>query len=265
LGRFLIKTEFSKPLEFSSQQVAANTNTAVVLSWPTIDPGIIKEGTSYIRLRISNFDSRAVSNDLPGTPEDDRSIIALNNGETEDYLIQTALPVNIVSFSVKSQEQSTQVLWATTQETNSERFEIEHRLNGSTWNKIGEIASHQESSDMKNYSFLHTNPSGGANYYRLKMIDKDNSFAYSRIRSIHFDTKNEFNVYPNPVTDKLLFKNFERIKEVTLYNPSGKQVFRKKNVSVQGIDVNSLPVGNYTVEVIQVDGTQKKHNILITR
>ncbi|MCE7044215.1 CshA/CshB family fibrillar adhesin-related protein [Dyadobacter sp. CY312] len=256
---------FFDPSEFASAQVAANTITNATLSWPTILPGTIIDGTTYIRLRISNFDSRDVLNDLPGTPEDERSIIVLNNGETEDYVIQTALPVNLVSFAVKAEGQTTQISWSTTEETNSDRFEIEYRMYGRNWDKVGVVASNRESREKKNYSFIHATPSNGENLYRLKMIDKDGSFAYSRIRSVKFEQALELTAYPNPVREKLLIKNYDIIKEVTLYNISGLVVYSGMPVFAQGIDVSRLSAGLYHLKITLSDGTQSVQKIVIAR
>lgn len=61
-------------------------------------------------------------------------------------------------------------------------------------------------------------PSGGLNYYRLKIKDQDNT--YSDISSLVFGQGSAAYTYPNPVSDELhlQMKDWSRVSGVTLYN-----------------------------------------------
>jgi hypothetical protein len=56
----------------------------------------------------------------------------------------------------------------------------------------------------RNYLFSDKDPLNNNNLYRLKVIDKDETFAYSKIRQINFKDILNIAVYSNPVTDRYL-------------------------------------------------------------
>ena len=177
------------------------------------------------------------------------------------------LPVTLVSFTARKEttgEQGVAILnWATTEETNSDRFDIERSSDAKTWKTIGKKTSGGESKVLKTYDFTDQNPVGGINYYRLRMVDKDATFAYSRIQSVEFGTKIELNAYPNPVSEALLFKNYEQIQQVILYNVSGLKTFQSNKVTERGIDISKLTPGIYTVSVTLADGTHQTSKVIV--
>lgn len=177
----------------------------------------------------------------------------------------TPLPVTLTNFTITKEGQTSHLSWSTTAETNSDRFEIERSQRGKDWNKIGTVASHGESKELKDYEFTDEAPMNGENLYRLKMVDLDETFAYSRIRSISFDPGMEISAYPNPVSDRLLFSKPDMVKNVTLWSSAGQQMLRSDRVNTRGIDVSKLPVGVYSVKVTSANGTTTTRSISIVR
>jgi hypothetical protein len=175
------------------------------------------------------------------------------------------LPVTLVSFDAVKQESSSLLTWATTEETNSDRFEVQRSIDAKNWDKIGTLPSGGESKVLRTYQFQDQAPANGLNYYRLKMVDRDETFAYSRIRSVEFSTKPGLNVFPNPASDRLLIGGYGQVKEVTLYNAAGVKMLRNKMISAQGIDVSKILPGVYAVELKLVNGSTQASKILITR
>ncbi len=179
--------------------------------------------------------------------------------------LNTPLPVTLTSFKATAENSTALLTWTTTSETNSDRFEVEHSLNGKTWNRIGTVTSYGESKVQRSYSFVDVNPARGQNLYRLKMVDKDETFAYSSLRNVTFEAGAEITTYPNPVTDKLLISNYAKVKEVSLNNTSGTKLLQKEKVSSEGVDVSSLKPGIYIVTLTLFDGTISTHKVAVTR
>lgn len=120
-----------------------------------------------------------------------------------------ALPVELVSFNARKKpgegaEKDVLLEWETTSEENFDHFDIElavgneaYRVNNFT--KIGEVFGSGGLKTSRNYTFMDTdNLKSGARYYRLKMVDNDSTYAYSRVRPVVFEEQKEWNVYPNP-------------------------------------------------------------------
>jgi hypothetical protein len=71
------------------------------------------------------------------------------------------------------------------------------------WNALGKVKAATESRAHLDYSFQDAASREGIQYYRLKMVDLDGSFAYSAIRSIDLRSTELISAYPNPVVDKV--------------------------------------------------------------
>ncbi|MEO6684768.1 MAG: T9SS type A sorting domain-containing protein [Dyadobacter sp.] len=168
------------------------------------------------------------------------------------------LPVTLAAFNVTREGQTALLSWSTTSEANSDRFDIEHSLNAKNWNLLSSVNSKGESSILEKYSYIDTDPSEGENFYRLKMIDRDGTFAYSRIQSITFDgTLDKSMIYPNPASDylKLNVSDLRKIKSVKIYDLNGRAVYTASgNGLTKTIDIKKVSTGLYVVEVVNVNG-----------
>ena len=185
--------------------------------------------------------------------------ISLDNNTATNK--EVALPVTLVSFDVKKGENASAMLtWATTSETNSDRFEIQRSQNGKTWIQIASMASGGESKELLSYSFTDLAPRSGNNLYRLRMVDKDETFAFSRIRSINLQSDHKTALYPNPAIDHLsvLTSDLDKIERVQFLDITGKPMLDKKRAGSQVIsefNIHSFPAGLYIVKVTFSDGS----------
>ena len=182
---------------------------------------------------------------------------------------EVSLPVTLVTFEVKKGENASAMLtWATTSETNSDRFEIQRSQNGKTWIKIGNVFSSGESKQLLSYYFADQTPFSGNNLYRLKMIDKDETFAFSRIRSINLQLDNKTALYPNPAIDRLtvLTSDLDKIERVQFMNVSGKLLLDQKRAGssdvISEFNINTFPAGLYIVRVTYADGSVDKAKVV---
>ncbi len=179
-----------------------------------------------------------------------------------------SLPVTLTSFSVTKENAdisgTATLKWTTTMETNSDHFAVERSMDGKIWKVIGIQPSHVTSSQLQSYTFSDSNPESGLNYYRLKMVDRDNTFAYSRIQSAEFGSVS-LNVYPNPVSERLFIKNFSKVKSVIIRNSAGAVVYQNKAITADGVDVSILNNGLYIVNMIHTDGSSSAQNVIINK
>jgi uncharacterized protein YjiK len=178
------------------------------------------------------------------------------------------LPVKLIRFHVTKEEiglNGVVILdWATTEENNSDRFEIERSKDGNIWNVIGSEQSHGESNTLRGYDFTDNSPAQGNNYYRLKLIDKDGAFAYSRILNAEFGAS-VLTAYPNPVSERLFIKNSSKVQLVIVYNAVGLKMVEKQVVTSEGMDISQLDAGLYTVRIVLTDGTGSTQKVAVIR
>ncbi|MHA2100020.1 MAG: metallophosphoesterase [Candidatus Kariarchaeaceae archaeon] len=126
------------------------------------------------------------------------------DGEVIDSTIITdsALPVELNSFNGKYVDNSIILNWKTETEVNNYGFELERYLGSYPWEKIAFIQGNGNSSSPIFYSHTDSDIKNSSVYhYRLKQIDTDGSFSYSREISITVDIPLYFLLsqnYPNP-------------------------------------------------------------------
>lgn len=178
----------------------------------------------------------------------------------------SALPVRLAEFVVFPEGKLALLNWATASEENTDRFEAEHSLDGRTWKGIGTRAAAGESSRIVRYSLVHENPAGGANYYRLRMIDKDNTQAFSPVRSVVIDKPLEVSVYPNPVAGgKLFVSGAAEIASVEIVTAAGLVVRNFRNGFDAGMDTGGLAPGAYLVKITAKEGSTVSRRMTVAR
>lgn len=95
------------------------------------------------------------------------------------------LPVNLLYFAVEKQGTNARLKWTTTDEVNFDHFVVERSLDGRNYTALGIVQS-RHSPLESSYSFDDniSGFSGQRIYYRLRQVDIDNSFRYSRVLTL---------------------------------------------------------------------------------
>jgi hypothetical protein len=174
------------------------------------------------------------------------------------------LPVKLISFKAVKENNTSLLTWTTSEEVNSESFNIEHSIEGKKWRTIGIVAASGETKNITtHYTYTDISPAKGQNLYRLKMIDcaanhQDQTFAYSRIVSVNFNSETMVMTYPNPATDKITItaNDWGDVKSVRILNNSGKTVYHSDSPEAE-INVQNLSSGSYIIGLTRANGEQE--------
>lgn len=112
-----------------------------------------------------------------------------------------ALPVKFINASATLLDQKTALVkWQVAiPMENAAAFEVEYSIDGTNWKKAGGLMI--DNQNKANWQFTHTGIPTGNLYYRIKQIDKDGSFTYSRIIVLKNKTGNSYVIYPNPANN----------------------------------------------------------------
>ena len=118
----------------------------------------------------------------------------------------SALPVELSSFSAIVKGDEVELNWQTATEVNNYGFEVERQIlnqvQNDNWEKIDFVAGHGNSNSPKDYSFIDQEKvAERSRSYRLKQIDIDGKYEYSKEIEIDLGMPNEFSLsqnYPNP-------------------------------------------------------------------
>lgn len=184
--------------------------------------------------------------------------------DTVVFDITCALPVDLTDFTVTKQATSVVLDWSTGSESNNRGFEIEHSIDGNSWQKIAFQASKAAAGNSVSplaYQYKHTDPASGTNYYRLKQVDLDGKWKYSPVRQVKMNGHNMI-VYPNPARDKIIIKGLTGNETIQLFDISGTKVKQiKSRLQQESIGISDLREGIYQVVIITPDGLTSSYRI----
>ncbi len=189
----------------------------------------------------------------------------------------TVLSVSFISVKAYQQQRNNVIEWATADEASDNvlRYEVERSSNGQSFSLIGSATS-VNSNGVSNYKWIDAAPLSGDNYYRIKIINRNNSIIkYSSVVVIKSTVTNvKASVYPNPVTSNGLFTVQLNNTEggtyfISMFNTAGQLVFTKDiqhtgGSSSQQVQLNNnLSKGIYTITIASSKETIFKENIVI--
>jgi FG-GAP repeat/Secretion system C-terminal sorting domain len=181
------------------------------------------------------------------------------------------LPITLLDFTGQAQGTESLLKWSTAQEENSDYFSVERSRDGQNFTAIGQVSAASNSDQTTNYSFTDPSPVTGNNYYRLNMVNRDGTSAYSGVVVVNFNPSAQVVVvYPNPAhgSFQLLFRNMPAGSYgLTLLNAAGQTVMAKtmqaSSPTSYSETVNlglNLAAGTYLVRIVD-----SQRNAYITR
>ena len=148
-----------------------------------------------------------------------------------------ALPVRWVSFEGRLDDQRRAVLTWKTEETNVLHYEVERSVDAKEFHATGTVTAGGTGSGQ----YSHTDPAAvsGRIYYRIRQVDLDGTFSYSRIISLAAEGQNKLFAYPNPAKDRTMIElGPEYIgSKVRLLSPAG-TVMQQAIVTERAISIS---------------------------
>lgn len=170
------------------------------------------------------------------------------------------VPVTLLSFSGRWQQNSVVLNWSVENEINFSRYEIERSINTTNFNNMGAVNANGSSTAIS-YQFTDDNvATSNIFYYRLKMIDLDGSYRYSNQVVLRKDAITEsriVSVNPNPFVQTLTIQyeaaSTEKIN-AGIYNSKGQLVQQMNFSTTEGInqfyiDGTKLSAGIYMLRL----------------
>lgn len=239
------------------------------LSWPT---GGVTVALTPLSLKVDP-DESGNSISIP--------FAAINNVCIQSSLValkvnlkpSNPLPVSLTQFEGVISEKQVLLKWATVEETGSDYFVVERSLDAKSWNEIGTLPAHKESDVIVKYELNDAYPVGGLNYYRLKMVDRDGSYAYSDIKVVRFGNGGLLALsYPNPVSNELFIESTYLIgaQGFQISDVQGRLLLNESLVTTavtklekRAVNVSDWNEGVYLVTVICKDGSRIQDRVII--
>ena len=92
-----------------------------------------------------------------------------------------ALPVELGDFRGQAVRGTNLLEWTSLSEENTAFFELQRSADATRFRTIAEVKAAGYSLEEQEYEYSDRQPLNGTNYYRLKMVDRDGSFQFSKI------------------------------------------------------------------------------------
>jgi hypothetical protein len=165
-----------------------------------------------------------------------------------EAVYSSTLPLHLASFSGISNGHSNILQWQTTNEVNTQSFDVERSTDGRHFSVIGSIAS-ANNSGTNLYSYTDNSISHPVYFYRLKMTDQDGNFTYSKIIKTEKGSTGKLEIFPNPVTNNLSISGLNamgNLEIMTLHGASLKRLSITGNT--QTINLANYPAGMYILK-----------------
>ncbi|MEY5048727.1 MAG: hypothetical protein RLZZ175_2086 [Bacteroidota bacterium] len=208
---------------------------------------------------VSSFSNITVTATSPGAGN---TVGAYQTSEFSRCL--EILPVSFLNVSAKNITSGVLVKWQTASETNNDYFVVERSTDGRNFEVISsQIDGAGTTNNINSYTFIDKNPKEGVNYYRIKQVDFDAKFDYSKVVAVNTGGSTIISISPNPTANDAILKILAEesgIYQVAIYDALGK-VYFTTSVEVYGgsgeykLNLNNLSKGVYFLHVTSENTT----------
>jgi hypothetical protein len=192
--------------------------------------------------------------------------------------ITDPVPVELTTFAATTIGSTVKLNWNTATEVNNYGFDVERcalSAERQAWNKIGFVEGNGNSNSPKDYSYEDKNLIAGKYSYRLKQIDNDGQFEYSKTIAVDFNGVKKFELsqnYPNPFNPSTTIKfNLPEAGNVklTLFNILGQELktlvneFKESGGHTVNFDASDLNSGMYIYKIESGSFTRTRKMTLV--
>lgn len=172
------------------------------------------------------------------------------------------LPLKLVSFNAvyNSGNHAADISWQTSNEINTRLFDIQKSEDAIVFKTIGQKNATGNTSATVTYNYMDKHPFKTDQeyaFYRLKLIDNNRSYTYSKTVRLKSDQQSSLAIYPNPAAKQLTFSfNAER-DEATFFSITdtkgnkmvSQNIILKKGNNSFSVNISFLAPGTYIVYI----------------
>jgi len=143
----------------------------------------------------------------------------------------TTAPLDFVRFKAENTKSGTQLTWEVDNVVNNSHFEI---LKGNDPNELKSVGRIEEVKGQLHYQFLDRQIDNETAYYKVKQVDLDGRFSYSKMLDVKssLDLKHLV-IYPNPVGQN---------EYITIESDQGYQIFNSSGMMLKSGTEKSIKI-----------------------
>lgn len=194
--------------------------------------------------------------------------------------INVIVPLKMMSYELRvmsetrngNNEKQVTSNWTTANEINVSHFNVQRSENGKDFINVGRVKAQNKNYNQYTYTGeLTRNEKQETLYYRIVGVDKDGKQTYSEVKQLTIKppTPNNVFVYPNPAKDVVNIYCKEGIKEVRLFDITGREIATGKNPRNDGnttsytVHLTPYSKGFYMVQVTTTKGAIWNEKLIV--
>ena len=186
----------------------------------------------------------------------------------------SSLPVEWLGFTAEEQEENGVLTWETMSEYNASHFEVEFSKDGDNFQTIGQVSAVGNSQELSSYTFQDRGVSSrfsGRVYYRLRQVDMDGKFSYSKLVSLELSqrriSRGSLNLYPNPASrvTRISLSEELAVDQVRVLNTVGEVMKVKVASTKEGLSIHlgELRPGYYITQILTQSGQKMTETLIV--
>lgn len=177
-----------------------------------------------------------------------------------------SLPVELINFDVLGNDSYVKLDWSTASEINNSHFEVQKSSDAENWITMTIVKGAGNSTKTINYYAKDLSPRNGLNYYRLRQVDFNGAYEYSKVQAVKFQD-NSFAIIPNVVHtgESIRLTNLKNAEQLNFYQINGKLVMQRmlqNDLDEVLIDQN-FSKGFYLVEITDILGSKSVNRLIV--
>jgi hypothetical protein len=174
----------------------------------------------------------------------------------------TNLPLRLIDFTGTNRQGANRLQWKTAEEINTAHFDLERSNDGNNFSAIARIHAAGNSVSEKTYTRDDLQPLPGNNFYRLKMVDIDGKYTYSKTILLRSEKITGLKITPNPARDHLYVSIPGNIKAmaIRIYDATGRLLYQERlnGNQLQKVQTGHLRNGWYLLELQTATGSMRE-------
>ncbi|WP_159445199.1 beta strand repeat-containing protein [Filimonas lacunae] len=239
-----IKGEGTPGIDFDQVTVNGTATLGGNLTIDTLDGFTLVAGQSFVIVTAASIADTFATVTWPAGVTGTVTYSAT----TATLHVLSPLPFTLVEFTGQAVNNKVLLKWQSANEKNTASFTIERSADSTSFTTIGTVAA--MGSGAHSYSFTDNTPLNGNNYYRLKMIDLNGRFTYSRLVTVKFNTNGDVQIAPVPADNYVMLTINDASlmgQRALVYNTAGVAVANVVLSSSTRIGITGWPSGVYFV------------------
>jgi pimeloyl-ACP methyl ester carboxylesterase len=165
------------------------------------------------------------------------------------------IPVTFTDIYAQYRNSRIEINWSTETEINNKEFEVQRSADGVNFETFAKVPGKLFSTGTSWYAAFDYQYITGRNYYRIKQVDIDANFKYSRVVMVLIKDKAQVILYPNPARTEVNISIGGQVNAnaVRLVNTMGQTVLTRTltgNSQTINIGIGQLPSGVYFTELL---------------